>query len=337
LRPSDWHGPLIDSRHRNGSKEKCSNRLAEGKQVCVFLLALLALSNWYITAVPAFAQVQLPVVNLGDTNFQDGFASPGWLVEEFPGAYVADEIKDANGKSLLGSNHLTSYSTTSHVAYIANRPAFGGWFVAESLLPLADLDEQLAQGIEQRVRGVGDLTVGGGLQWPPESIVSGKFVQRLMLDVGIPTGKYNDARPVNPGNHFVIVNPHYAFTFEPTARAEVSIRAHYLWNSTNSDPYLELAARDTQAGEAFHMNYAASLGVTKALRAGLNGYCLQQLTNSRVNGIEIPRSKEGTIGLGPGIQISGRGIWFRTNGYLETGVRNRPSGMKVTFRISKAF
>jgi len=42
------------------------------------------------------------------------------------------------------------------------------------------------------------------------------------------------------------------------------------------------------------------------------------------------------VGLGPGIQLGGQGIWFRVNSYIETDVRNRPSGVKVTFRISKA-
>jgi hypothetical protein len=63
---------------------------------------------------------------------------------------------------------------------------------------------------------------------------------------------------------------------------------------------------------------------------------LQQLTNHEINGVVVPNSKERTVGLGPGIQLGGRGIWFRVNSYMETDVRNRPSGIKVTFRISKA-
>jgi hypothetical protein len=36
---------------------------------------------------------------------------------------------------------------------------------------------------------------------------NGVFVQRTMIDVGVPSGKYSDARPVNIGNHFVVVDP----------------------------------------------------------------------------------------------------------------------------------
>jgi hypothetical protein len=47
-------------------------------------------------------------------------------------------------------------------------------------------------------------------------------------------------------------------------------------------------------------------------------------------------SKESTVGLGSGIQLGSRGLWFRVNGYMETDVRNRASGIKVVFRISRA-
>jgi hypothetical protein len=36
----------------------------------------------------------LPVVNLGGTNFEDGFAGPGFLLEEFPEVYSANTLKD---------------------------------------------------------------------------------------------------------------------------------------------------------------------------------------------------------------------------------------------------
>jgi hypothetical protein len=72
------------------------------------------------------------------------------------------------------------------------------------------------------------------------------------------------------------------------------------------------------------------------VRLGFNGYWLQRLTDHQINGVVVPNSKERTVGLGPGIQVAGRGIWLRANSYMEIGVCNRPSGIKVTFRIAKA-
>jgi hypothetical protein len=90
-----------------------------------------------------------------------------------------------------------------------------------------------------------------------------------------------------------------------------------------------------QPGQAFHVNYAASYELWKDVRLGFNGYWLQQLTDHQIDGRNVRDSKERTIGLGPGIQLGGGTIWFRLNGYIETDVHNRPSGVRVTFRISK--
>jgi hypothetical protein len=62
----------------------------------------------------------------------------------------------------------------------------------------------------------------------------------------------------------------------------------------------------------------------------------QQLTDHRIDGENVPNSKVRTVGLGPGVQFGGDSLLFRVNSYIETDVRNRPAGIKVTFRISKA-
>jgi hypothetical protein len=102
-----------------------------------------------------------------------------------------------------------------------------GWLAGEVVLPLVDLDVQLASGIESRACGFGDLTVGPGLQWAPRKFGNGVFVQRVMIDVGVPAGKYSDSCPVNIGNHLVVVDPDYAFTYE-RRKVEFSARLHYL-------------------------------------------------------------------------------------------------------------
>jgi hypothetical protein len=53
-----------------------------------------------IAITPMRAQVKLSSVNLGDTNFEDGFAGPELLLEEFPDVYSADTLKDGNGATV---------------------------------------------------------------------------------------------------------------------------------------------------------------------------------------------------------------------------------------------
>lgn len=300
------------------------------------LVALLVLTGLWAaaTATPAFAQVNLPAVNLGDTNFEDAFGGPGWLLQEFPDLYFASEFKDSHGKPITGRNRVTAYSTTTHVAFVSKKRVLGGWLAGEVLQPLVDLDVQLANGTSSRVRGLADLIVGAGLQWAPKKIGNGVFVHRFVFDVTLPTGKYSDRQPTNIGNHFVVINPYYALTYE-RKKVEFSARLHYLWSSTNNDPFVGFGIRNAQPGQAFHINYASSYEVRKNVRLGFNGYWLQQSTDHQINGVAVPNSRERTVGLGPGIQIGGGTIWFHLNGYVETDVRNRPSGVRVVFRISK--
>lgn len=115
----------------------------------------------------------------------------------------------------------------------------------------------------------------------------------------------------------------------------VSARFHYLWSSHNADPFVGFGIKNMQPGQAFHSNYATSYELLKGVRVGFNGYRLQQLTDHQIDGENVPNSKERTIGLGPGVQFGGDSLWFRLNSYIETDVRNRPAGTRVTFRISK--
>jgi len=275
-------------------------------------------------------------VNLGLTNFEDGFGKPGWFLQEFPNYYDADKLRDSQGNAVPGSNRLTAFSTTTHVVYVSQQRFLGGRLAVEALQPLVDLDVRLANGVSSRVRGLGDLTVGAGLQWEPQKIGSGVFVSRFVLDVGLPTGRYSDRQPVNIGNNLVVVNPYYALTYE-VGKFDWSARLHYLWNSVNHEPFVASGARTVQPGQAFHVNYAVSYEVSAGVRVGFNGYWLEQLTHHKLNDIDVPNSKERTVGLGAGIQLfSGRDTWIHLNAYKETDVRNRAQGYSVTLRFSKA-
>jgi hypothetical protein len=321
------------SNHAGPERRNSQRRASLAKAVLAICTTLAS----GIAAGPIAAQVQLPTVNLGDTSFEDGFAAPGFMLEEFPDVYVSDALKDSNGANVAGSNTLTSIATTSHIAYLSNKRLFGAWIGGEILFPMADVQLKLASGTDSTVRGFAAPILGPlMLQWAPKKIGRGVLAHRLSFDVTAPIGKYSDQRPVNIGNHLVTINPYYAFTYERRRKWEVSARLHYLWNSVNSDPFVGFGIKNMQPGQAFHTNYATSYEVLKGIRVGFNGYWLQQLTDHQIDGQNVPNSKERTVGIGPGLDVSGHGTWFYLNSYMETDVRNRPAGVRVAFRISKA-
>jgi hypothetical protein len=281
-------------------------------------------------------QVQLPTVNLGLTNFEDGFGTPGWFLQEFPDYYHADELKDSRGDTIPGHNRLSVFSTTTHVVYVSQQRLLGGWVSGEILQPWVDLDVRAANGVSSRTTGLADMTVGVVLQWAPKDIGRGLLAQRFIVDVTAPTGRYSATQPINVGNNFVVVEPYYALTYE-LHKFEVSARLHYLWSSANHEPFVGLGDNTVQPGQAFHMNYSASYEVFPNLRVGFNGYWLQQLTADQIDSAKVPSSLERTVGLGGGLQyfFSGHNTWIHLNGYVETDVRNRAQGYALTLRFSR--
>lgn len=320
---------------QTGEAAKRCVRLFTSRKFAIVIAGILAA---VAAPSPSFGQVQLPTVNLGETNFEDGFGVPGggWFLQEFPESYVANEFKDSHGHTVPGTNHLTAYSTTTHVVFISGKTLPGGGsFAWEILEPMVDLDVRLVNGVDSRIREFADTTIGAGVQWVPERVGGGLFVHRVIFDLGLPTGNYSDKRPVNTGNHYFVFDPYYAATFE-LEKVEFSTRIHYLSNTKNDDPFVAFGVRNTQAGDAVHINYATSYAIRKNVRVGFNGYWLQQVTDDKIDGRNVRNLRERTVGLGIGLQINDRNIWYHLNAYEETAVRSRARGTKVIFRLSLA-
>lgn len=301
---------------------------------CIFTAAALILLAGQSRAV----DIPLPPVNLGDTNFQDAIAYPGWLVEELFTHYRANRFNDHRGSERPGPNRITAMSAVTHVAWISNWKLLGGFYGAEVLIPLAQLDVKTDFGPRDQDRGLGDVSVSPFLlQWPQRTLFNMPFFQRLDFLFKLPTGDYSRRSAVNVGSNVYSFNPYYAVTLLPTSRLEFSSRLCYLWNSENDDPFFRLRANDTQPGQAVHLNCAVSYETLKGLRIGVAGYGLFQITDDKVDGDDQARSKERVFGAGPGLKYK-TGTWsLYLNSYFETGAENRPEGVKFAFRISTVF
>lgn len=311
---------------------KAKGFLAVALQSCLAIALIIT-----FTLSIASAQVSLPQVNLGRTSFEDGIAFPGWMIETLPQYYRANSWKSSDGTSIPGSNTLTSMSALNHVALITNHRVLGGDVGGEVLLVLADVTPQTTFGPDSRTSGSSDFTFGPLLQWTNTKIAGKPFFQRACFDVSVPTGKYRSTRQVNIGNNDVVFNPYYAFTFVPSPRWEVSARLHYLFSSENDSPATgDPTIHSIQAGQAFHQNYAASYKLHEGIRLGFNGYALEQITDHRMNGNAISGSRERVVGLGPGMEFGGKGVWLWVNSYIETAAQNRPQGVAVSFDLRKA-
>ncbi len=283
-------------------------------------------------------EVTLPPVNLGDSNFLDGVAGPGLLLEETIEYYHANRFTDFKGIKIPGDNSVVNWISLTHVAYLTKWKILGGYYGFEALLPAVRVDLDTDLGIRGHQSGLGDLTLSPFIiQWVDHKIFNMPYFHRIDFPFILPTGRYDKDSAVNIGSHLYSFNPYYAFTLFITPKLETSWRFHYLWNSKNHNPPKAFAADSVQPGQAFHFNYAFSYEILNGLRAGIAGYYLDQITSDKVDSRKIPHSKEEVFAIGPGFMFSKKGFFIYLNAFYETGAENRSEGKKISLRFSKVF
>jgi anthranilate 1,2-dioxygenase (deaminating, decarboxylating) large subunit len=219
---------------------------------------------------------------------------------------------------------------------------FGGKWGLNVIIPYVGLDFSSnlgALGPEDNGSGLGDITVGPFLQWDPIMGPNGPiFMHRIELQMIFPTGKYDENKALNPGSNFFSFNPYWAGTLFITPKWTATTRIHYLWNDKNNDPnraYKALGANDTQAGQAIHLNFATAYEILpKRLRLGVNGYYLKQISDTQMNGTDVPNTKEQVFGIGPGaVYHFSKDLHFFINAYFESMAENRPEGERINVRL----
>ena len=94
-------------------------------------------------------------------------------------------------------------------------------------------------------------------------------------------------------------------------------------------------AHEIQAGDALHLNLAVAYEILpNKIRLGINGYFLNQLHETKMNGNDLSDTEEQVFGIGPGLvyHIS-KDAHFFFNAFIETGAENRPEGSRMNFRF----
>ena len=296
----------------------------------VCLLVVLAF------ALPAAAYDQPLGLNLGFTSFMDGGppAGPGWYFTEYIQLYNGDHLRDFPPAP---HGDVDAWVSLNQLIYQSDQELLlGGKWGLDVVVPLACIDADYRVG--DNGAGMGDLLVGPYLQWDPIMGANGPvLMHRVELQMILPTGKYDNEKALNPGaNHFSF-DPYWAGTWFVTPKLTATCRLHYLWNDENDDPFKFLpgSPTETQAGEAFHANFAASYEVMpKQLRVGLNGYYLRQISDSKWGHAPDPDSREQVFGIGPGAMWSfSQDMHLFFNTYFESHVKNRPEGERFNLRF----
>ncbi|MBE9461340.1 transporter [Dyadobacter subterraneus] len=310
-------------------------RIIGGKLYFTFLITLLFLGN--LINVQAQDPV-LPATNLGLTNMLDGAAPPpGFYYQNYTQVYKANGFYDSNGKKTSGDLNVNYLLSLHQFIYLSKIPVLHGNLEFTVILPLVKLS---ATGTMAKLPGVnpvvlGDVTVGGGIQWSDKKLFNKGFWSRAEIDLTIPSGSGKKEFNINPSAQLYTLSAYYAFTFFLNKKFSVSSRNIINYNFNKS------RAND-RPGAFYNVNYSAEYTLVKTLRAEVAGYYLKQFRQDSFNGnshyyqekMGVADTREQIFAVGPGLSYqTSSGVFLEAKVFFETAAKNRFEGVKPSFRI----
>ena len=281
-----------------------------------------------------------PFINLGFTNMLDGGPvrpTYGWYVYQFFQYYGAHKFMNAQG-SLVGgtsSPHTTVWDSVTSLTYQTKHPIILGAKTGVSAgIPIIFYStiSPNALGFLDSGTGFGDIYGGPFLQWNPIIYKDRPlFVTRIEFDVSLPCGKFNKHAAFNPGNGLYFINPYWAATLYFPRHLAASWRLQYVWSSFNKKTH-------TQPGQAIFMNFDLEYELHTNCWAGVVGYFLQQITDSKINKVAVPGRKEFIVALGPGLYYErtfshDNDLFLFGYVFFEFDAKNRTQGINAIGRF----
>lgn len=292
----------------------------------------------------------LPSVNLGFTSFLDGGppSGAGFYVSQYFQNWNSDTFKNADGNDSFPPSvdeELNAWISMTQFIYQSDSELFaGGKGGLNIMIPFVHLDMSYNTAgafPEDNSGGAGDVLIGPYIQWDPVMGAKGPvFMHRFEFQINLPTGRYDADKEINPGSNFISFNPYWSFTAFILPGWSFSSRLHYLYCFSNDQPNRAFGdAKDTQAGQAFHANFATEYElIPNMLRLGINGYYLNQFTDFKVNGKNVEDSREKVFAIGPGgVFHFSKDDHLFLNVYFESEAENRPEGTRVNTRYVHHF
>lgn len=283
---------------------------------------------------------QPDTLNFGYTNILEGgpiHPSYGWYIRPYFAYYYTHKFTDIYG-NIIGGSRSPRFDLIwgiIEIIYQTKKNYFGNARIGLDIVLFFDMYSKIQKnpfGINTSGAGISDPYVGLYLQWDP--IIwhdRPLFVHRFEFAASFPAGKYNKHFFINPGNGFYYINPNWSATFYLTRHWATSCNLNYVWSSLNKKTGI-------QAGQAILINYSMEAEFIKNLWLAVNGYYLNQYTDSKVDGFAVPGRRDRLFAIGPG-------MLYRPNPdldvfaylYFESKSRNFTQGISAIASIVKHF
>ncbi len=282
---------------------------------------------------------QPDTLNFGYTNILEGgptHPSYGLYLYPYAAYYHTNTFKDQFGRR-LGSNEPNFdliwgileilYQTESHPILNARLG-----LDVELFFDLYSKVSENKLDITSSGSGFSDPYIGLYLQWEPIMWANRPlFVHKFEFAASFPAGKFNKNFTFNPGNGLYYINPNWSATLYLMPRWATSWNLNYVWSSVNKH-------NGVQPGQAILLNYSMEVEARKNWWIAVNGYFLQQFTDTKVDGVAIPGRRDRVFAIGPGMLYSPReDMNFFAHLYFESKARNITQGISLIISFNKNF
>jgi len=274
--------------------------------------------------------LSLPATEGGTTAFPNG--GEDFMVADMPppglyawltlNTYSAHKLADDTGHMPLSGFDLQVAALVPRLDWVKPVAFFGAdrWGTL-FVLPMLDLDLTFSPvpgvSVKGRKHGLGDLTLGNGLHWTFR-----RFTMINSLDVAAPTGTYDAADPVNPGQNKWVVRLNHLGTWHPAPEWDVSYRLHWDYNFENP-------GTGYHSGQTLYLNWALGWKPRPPLTVGVAGYFLRQITDDRQAGHAVgPSGNRARVdGIGPALRyFLPNHVMLGAKYFREFAARNHPAG-----------
>jgi hypothetical protein len=247
--------------------------------------------------------------------------------------YSADRVADDSGNMPVASFDLRVNALVPRLDWVKPVSLFGAdrWGTLV-VVPALDLDLALSPvpgvSVHGNQRGWGDLTIGNGLHW-----TFAHFDMVNAFDVTVPSGAYDAADVISPGQNRWVVRLSTMGTWRPAPTWDVSYRFHWDYNFENADT-------DYHSGQTLYLNWAVGRNPRPPLTIGVVGYFLRQVTDDQQHGQTVgPDGNRLRVdGIGPGIKyFLPNHVMLTAKYFREFNARNHPEGGHFWLQVTVPF
>ncbi|MBP2227928.1 hypothetical protein J2847_001210 [Azospirillum agricola] len=287
------------------------------------LVATAALALSLASAAPAGATEAETQYPNGAEGFMAGAVPPpGVYFLNYLTHYTTNRLNDGSGDRVPVHFRLNATAEVARFVWTSDVQVLGANWGMHILTPLVNLEYELGPNSVHQF-GLGDITIDPVIlswHWKNFHLATG-------LDVILPTGRYDKAKPLNIGANYWGFEPLVAGTYLSDDGFEVSAKLMYTVNTKNT-------ATDYRSGQAFHMDYMVGQHIGD-WTAGVGGYWFRQTSDDRRAGVGIG-NRGRAFAAGPAVKYDVGGVSLIGRWQHEFASENRPQGDKFWFKFVTA-